>query len=189
MDDIWQQITWRPTIGDPSVMGWVTVAAYALAAGAALAASTRAERAGDAASRSSLAWLLVAGLMALLCVNKQLDLQSLLTDLGRVLARRQGWYEDRHHMQKLFIFALISGALVAATALGMAFHRFWRQHALLGVGLVVLLTFIAVRAIGFHHLDILLHTAWAGVKFNWAMELSGIALVTWAALRAHRLPQ
>jgi len=179
------EITWRPTIGDPSVMGWVTVAAYALATAAALAAAGSASRTDPDSRGDELAWLLVAGLMGFLCVNKQLDLQSLVTDLGRVLARRQGWYVDRHHYQKIFIFMLIGGSLVGAGVLAMVFRRFWRQHVLLGLGLVFLLTFVAVRAIGFHHMDILLHTSWAGVRVNWFLEFTGIGLVAGAALRAY----
>lgn len=39
--DFIQQLRWRPEIGDPSVMGWLTVAAYALAAGTAWLAALR----------------------------------------------------------------------------------------------------------------------------------------------------
>jgi len=96
--DYLQQITWRPGIGDPTVMGWVTVGAYAVAAAVAGVAAHRARGAAAPHPGPDRTWLLVAGLMALLCVNKQLDLQSLFTDLGRVLAREQGWYARRREV-------------------------------------------------------------------------------------------
>jgi len=53
---------------------------------------------------------------------------------------------------------------------------------LLFCGLVFLLTFIVVRAISFHHVDMFLRSRIAGVKLNWFLELTGIFLVLLAAL-------
>src|SRR5580693_6074196 len=83
---------WKPGIGDPTVMGWVTVAAYFVAViGCFLAAwreplpdGTRRPR-----SRPSKFWLALAALMVALGINKQLDLQSLATQIGRDAIR--GW--------------------------------------------------------------------------------------------------
>jgi hypothetical protein len=104
-------LRWRPAIGDPSFMGWFTVAAYAV--GAVLAArASRAEACGDGElqGRRSRLWLAVAVAMACLCVNKQLDLQSLFTDIGRAVARHQGWYEQRRSFQKWFVLGVLVGA-------------------------------------------------------------------------------
>jgi hypothetical protein len=182
--DFLQAIAWRPRIGDPSVMGWVTVVAYALAAISALAAARRAQRASVPSTEYGGAWLLVAVLMALLSLNKQLDLQSLLTDVGRVMARRQGWYENRREIQQWLLVGIAGGSIVCSAIIAIRFHRFWRTHVLLGAGLVFLATFIAVRAISFHHFDVLLGTTWVGVRANWLLEIGGIALVLFAALRS-----
>ena len=40
-------------------------------------------------------WLIFALSMAGLCVNKQLELQSLFTDRGRVAFCHGGWFEQR----------------------------------------------------------------------------------------------
>ena len=85
--DLLLTIRWRPGIGDPTFMGWLTVAAYAIAAFTALLAARRAGRAPGTTRGSRGMWLLVAAFMALLCLNKQLDLQSLLTDIGRQLSK------------------------------------------------------------------------------------------------------
>jgi hypothetical protein len=60
---------------------------------------------------------------------------------------------------------------------------------LLVSGLFLLLTFIVVRAISFHHVDEFIKVRVAGVRMNWLLELSGILLVMLAAvseLRAER---
>ncbi len=183
-----QHLRWRPTIGDPSLMGWLTVAAYGLAAILALAAARRAGRAHGLAAGSRATWLLVSVLMAFLCLNKQLDLQSLLTDIGRVIARKQDWYEDRREFQKWFVVGMLGVCSLTALLTVVIFHKFWRHHFLLACGLVFLLTFIAVRAISFHHVDVFLGSRLGGAKMNWILELSGIGLVMIAAIRDWRNP-
>jgi len=187
--DFIQQLRWRPEIGDPSVMGWLTVAAYALAAGTAWLAARRAGSAPGTVGGSRGTWILVALLMGFLCINKQLDLQSLFTDIGRVIAWKQGWYQERREFQKWFVLGVLAVSVLTTTLLIFRFRGFWQRHFLLSAGLVFLLTFIVVRAISFHHVDLILKSRVAGVKMNWFLELSGIALVWLAALRDYQNPR
>jgi hypothetical protein len=178
------QLRWRPRLGDPSVMGWLTVAAYAAAAVACWRAACRADTPQGRAGGVWRQWMLMTVLMGLLCLNKQLDLQSLLTDIGRVLAREQGWYRERRGFQKAVVLGTLAVSLSGAAFVLLRFRHFWIKNALLFAGLVLLCTFIAVRAISFHHVDTLLRTRFIGMKLNWFLELSGIALVGLAASRA-----
>lgn len=173
--DLLLRIKWRPEIGDPSFMGWFTVIAYAVAAGLAWRVwSVKRER----------IWLGTAVLMALLCVNKQFDLQSLFTDIGREVARHGGWYEDRRKVQKGFVLAVLAGAGLFACWFVWCFRDFLVRNKLLAAGLFLLMTFIVVRAISFHHVDVFLKARIAGVKMNWLLELGGIALVGVASFRS-----
>jgi uncharacterized membrane protein len=168
---------WAPVIGDPTVMGWLTVVAYAAAALACLAA-------GRLRIRDSRFWLCLAVLLALLCVNKQLDLQSALTATGRCISQMQGWYEQRRMVQVPFVIGLMILGIttLVTTAIVMAPALFRVGVALLGFGL--LLTFVAVRAIGLTHVDQLINLTLSGVRMNWVMELSGIVLIAINALAA-----
>jgi hypothetical protein len=187
--DFIQHIRWRPGIGDPTVMGFLTVGAYGLAALTALAAARKARRSPETTRGSRGLWLAVAALMAFLCVNKQLDLQSLLTDIGRLIAWDQGWYQNRREFQKWFSLGVVAVSLLITGYLIFRFRDFWRRHFLLGSGLTFLLTFIVVRAISFHHFEVFLVYRVAGVKMNWFLELSGIALVWLAAIMDFRNPE
>ncbi len=157
-------------------MGWVTVAAYLGTAG--LAAMV----ARGVAGRLRLFWLLLALLLLGLAVNKQLDLQSALTALARCLAQAQGWYAERRGVQLRFI------ALVVAVGLVVTIVAFWLMRRHLGqvwlalVGLAALLTFVAIRAAGFHHIDRLIGHEVMGVRMNWILELGGIVLIALNAL-------
>jgi hypothetical protein len=182
--DFISEISWRPTIGDPSFMGWFTVAAYGV--GAVLAGLAGWKKGGSDSkihAREKWLWLAVAAVMAVLCVNKQLDLQSLLTDIGRVIFRHEGWYERRREFQKSFVVGVIVGAGFFGCWFIWRFRPFWTGHKLLTGGMLFLLTFIVVRAISFHHFDMFIHSEVQGVRMNWAFELTGILLISVAAVR------
>jgi hypothetical protein len=181
---------WQPSIGDPTLMGWVTVAAYAGAAvltfrsAYALRGEARASHApGLIAKNRSLArfWRSLALLLLLLGINKQLDLQTLFTQLARDLALAQGWYEERRQFQLLFIAGVAVLGLVGTLGLAFALRkiaaRIWL--ALLGIGFLV--SFVLIRAASFHHVDLLLRAG--PVRLNWVFELTGIGLIALAAQR------
>lgn len=170
--------SWAPGIGDPTPMGWATVGAYLLAAGLCGAAGARARARGDRSGQ--LFWLALAGLYFALGINKQLDLQSLVTELGRINAVAWGWVEHKRIVQAVFI-GLVS--LVGAGGLAaLLWTAPWRSRArtLALVGTTFLVVFVVVRAASFHKIDALIGTTWLGLRANWLLELPGI-LVTAAA--------
>ena len=180
--DLLLRIKWRPEIGDPTFMGWLTVAAYLM--GAVLAWRAWISPAPGARNK---VWPCVAVLMALLCLNKQFDLQSLLTDIGRQLADQGGWYGHRRKVQKWFVLGVLAGSAVFGSWFAWRYRVFLSGHKLLAFGLLFLLTFIVIRAISFHHFDVFLKERIAGVRWNWLLELGGIALVALAALKERKL--
>jgi hypothetical protein len=169
---------WEPGIGDPTLYGWVTVAAYAVAA----LACWRAFRSAPRAERR--AWLVLTVGMAFLAVNKQADLQSLLTALGRGVARAHGWYEHRRSFQALFIAAMAGAGLIVLILLLRSYRR--ASLALQGAlaGAVLLCMFILIRASSFEKMDHFINTHLAGVRANHAMELGGIAIIAACAFGA-----
>ena len=179
------QLRWRPQIGDPSFMGWLTVAAYALAAGLCLAAAFRDQAADLRETRARRRmWLAVALVMSFLCVNKQLDLQTLLTDVGRIVAIRGGWYGQRRIVQRWFVLAIAGGGVAALGVIAWKMRAVLKDRALLLLGLCSLVMFILIRAASFHHVDVFLRAPVLGIRMNWILELGGIALVALAAGRS-----
>lgn len=169
---------WSPGIGDPSVMGWVTVAVY-LAAGVLCLQAARASRPAGEAWRL---WAVLGGVLLALGLNKQLDLQSLFTQVARDLALAQGWYEDRRWVQGGFIGLLAAGGLSAA---------WWLRRTVQGGperlavwGLSFLMVFVVMRAASFHHMDTLINARVGGIRMNWVLELAGLVILVVAARRA-----
>jgi hypothetical protein len=175
------QLQWQPTIGDPSLFGWITVVAYALAA--ALAGLVSMRRARDCKRLDCSIWLVVTASMVFLGINKQLDLQVLVMEIGRSTAQAQGWYEKRRAFQRWFVLSVIAAAGGITVWFFVRFCSFWMTHRLLVIGLISLITFIVVRAVSFHHFDVLLATTVAGIKVHRILELAGVSLVVVAGVQ------
>ncbi|HXS18267.1 MAG TPA: hypothetical protein VN764_13810 [Polyangiaceae bacterium] len=132
------------------------------------------------ARRASI-WAALGVLYFLLGVNKQLDLQSALTEAGRIVAWWGGWYEYRRLVQAAFILAI----LIATVLTGSVFLKYVRAElshfALPLCGVLVTVSFVLIRAASFHHMDLLIRSAILGVRVNWVLELGGISLVALGA--------
>ena len=137
---------WQLAIGDPNVAGWAVFATYALAAGVAVAVLRRAPFDPAHHRQSQALWGMIALLMTALALNKQLDLQSLMTALGRCLAQEQGWYENRRVVQRDFIFGLIAVAALTGSAMFWMLRGMIRQNLLPLLGLAALAGFVVIRA-------------------------------------------
>src|ERR1700733_11930900 len=98
---------WRPGIGDPTVVGWVTVVAYLVAAlGCGWAAFKEPTTDSRRRGKPAAFWLVLAVLLTLLGINKQLDLQSWLTQVARQAMKAMALYQDRRTYQVAFIGAV-----------------------------------------------------------------------------------
>lgn len=175
---------WSPGIGDPTPMGWITVCLYFVAA-VGCASAARREKKPENAIGPVPFWHTLAVFMVLLGINKQLDLQSLFTQVLRDIAKAHGWYKERRPLQAAFIltvFVIGVVALWAALRSSRAAPRSVRL-AMLGSGLVFI--YIIIRAASFHHVGNFTSRTILGVKLNWIFEVGGIMVVTGAAAWKH----
>ncbi len=170
----WEQIRWRPGIGDPGIIAWLTVVAYFTVAGLCLLRARR---------DPGRFWRTAAGLLIFFGINKELDLQSLLTDIGRVLAHNWNFYHQRRIVQWSFI-----GFIGIAGAAGLAWV--WPRVAgdaskrLTLIGFVSLFCFVMIRASSLHAVDGILGIFLFNIaKVNWVIELSCLSLIAAGCVR------
>ena len=203
------EIRWSPGIGDPTVMGWVTVVAYFATAWLCLRAF-KVEKRGPqrpflptiaalfrvmkkhwprppAPARRAMLWLVLFAIMVALGINKQLDLQTLLTEIGKSFAHSGGWYEERRGVQAIFL-----GLVAVVAGLGLAL-LWWltrgqlRDFRLTLFGLAFIVCFVVMRAASFHHIDHWVTIDVAGLRSGWWLELAGIGVIgISASIRAGR---
>jgi len=166
---------WSPGIGDPTIMGWLTVVLYVLGTWQCYKVVTM--QAGILRPRERvLWWILVYGLLAL-GINKQLDLQSALTEIGRIFAAHQGWYERRQKVQIIFIYGVIAVASISSLSLAFLARKSPFPTILALIGSVCLLAFVVIRAASFHHFDLYINSTMFGLRMNWIIEMGGICII------------
>lgn len=186
MNDGWIG-NWSPGIGDPSYGGWVTVALYAWAALASFKVLVRERRLRLVLSANErLVWQGLMITMIALGINKQLDLQSALTELGRILSHEQGWYGQRRQYQEAFIAAV---PVVGLTLLAVMTLLIWnapKPTLWACIGAAGLVIFVAIRAVSFHRVDEMLGWRLAGLTLNWVLEMGSLLLIVWGARKRSR---
>lgn len=176
---------WHPGIGDPNATGWITVAAYVTA----MLLCYLCQRQGPRGPHRRF-WWDMALIMGFLGINKQLDLQTWLTEMGRDLALEYGWYAHRRVAQAFFIAAMVVAGLGISVWLAQRLKDLDVYARRAAYGLVVLGVFVLVRAASFHHVDMLLGFRWNNIAINAVLELSGISAIVhsaWARWQFHRL--
>lgn len=190
---------WHPQVGDPTIAGWVITFAYFLAGLAAFRAMrvvtvgsnlSRAyrhvERRVGCRQRAYKAGVLFWGMMILMLLflgmNKQLDLQSWLTEAGRKIARWQGWYDRRQEIQVVVVVIMALAAGAVLTALLVLTRSLLPRQSVALVGMVALGVFAVVQAASFHHVDALFAERWGGVQLRWVLEVCGICLIGMCAV-------
>jgi len=166
-------------------MGWLTVFAYFFT----FFISTKVLRTGtkifdqQVLSQKNL-WLFIVIAMFLLGINKQLDLQSFFGNSLKYMAIENGWNQQRHKYQLIFIYAISALGIAGISGLFILYRKVLKQHILAIAGLCLIVVFVLIRASSFHHVDILLNTRLAGLRMNWILELGGISLI---CINAYRL--
>jgi hypothetical protein len=202
--------SWSPGIGDPDVVGWATVVGYLVAAGLCWrqcrhlgAGGPRRRSRGRLLAAFSLAflgarrrllamsvtdrlralWLGLATVLLLLGINKQLDLQTALTEGARLWAKHAGWYAVRRPVQVAFIGAVAALGLATVRAGFLLAHGELRSLRCALAGTVFLSAFVIIRAASFHHIDRLLGMDIGGFRMNWLVEVGGIAFIIAGAYR------
>jgi len=173
---------WHPGIGDPSLAGWLTTACYFLAALLSVRRAWTVRSVVIFGRRPFIFWVACGVLMLSLGINKQLDLQQLLTQLGRDWARAGGWYGERRTLQIAFVTWVAGVTIVGLIAAGWFVRRLRLQYPMAVIGLMFTSCFIGVRTASFHHVDHFLRFHSSGFRMNWALEIGGIAIIAIAAM-------
>lgn len=161
---------WSPGIGDPTAWGWFTVFNYFVSAIMCIYASRNDQN-------YSRFWTAMAIFMLALCVNKQLDIQSLFTAIGREISVKGGWYNNRRVFQKEFIYALILLSTLFTISIAVILRKSSRYVIGSSIGLTILISFIVARASSFNYIDSALGLRFFAITLNHYAENLGIMII------------
>jgi uncharacterized membrane protein YhaH (DUF805 family) len=178
---------WAPGFGDRDLYGYVMTVVHLVAAGLAVTVALKGPFRSRAPRAERWLWGIGATVLVGLAINKQLDLQSMLVSAARCLARGQGWYEDRREYQTEVILGLVIAAAVLVPALILLFRRAVMGNLAFVLSMSALVAFVLLRAISFHHLDVLFGTNVLTFRLHRVIEVMALSTVIVAcALRLRR---
>jgi hypothetical protein len=177
---------WASELGDHHLLPWINTVVYCLTF---IAALYRRKLLGDmnAPGIERYFWLFLAFALFVLGVNKQLDFQTLLIEVGRYVARKGGWMEQRRLAQAWFTYALCGAAGFGVILLVVSMRRAWRRNASALIGLAILCVYTLFRAGSISHV----FPRWQfigmpEIRFTDLVELAGILCIFFNALARPR---
>ena len=159
--------------GDHTFFGWATVLLYFLAS---FSTGYQAKIANKN-EESSYFWLGLTILLIFLGLNKQLDLQTNLTEWLRTTSKAHGWYEQRRSLQLVFVSLMGLTIPLLLISLRAFLYNSWQRYKLTWIGVVLLLVFVLVRAASFHHVDTFFYKTIGSLRYYQAIEMLAIGLI------------
>ena len=173
-----QNSKWSPGIGDPTVIGWLIFAAYITAA-ILCGKCTHSARKNHQKKQFAF-WLIITIILALLAANKQLDIQTWLTHVARKTARKEGWYAHRQTFQMWVVSSMAAIGTILIAIAGWIMRKD-SSSLMTIIGLILLLTFIVIRAASHHSIDHFLAVKFSGQKRRYLLELAAIMCIAISA--------
>ena len=126
-------------------------------------------------------WWVMAAALLFLGINKQLNLQTWLIDLGRATARTEGWYQYRRTAQVVFVVLFTLAMFAALTACLKKWGWFLNEQPWVQYGVLLFLLFVVVRASTINHIEERLHLRLYDGYWAWTLELLATACFAWSA--------
>lgn len=169
--------TWQFGPDDPTLLGWATTVGYLCVAILCARAAARAAPKLESTARDVWPWRVLAVSTAALGANKELDIQTLLIDLARMMAKSEGWYPYFRTVRNIF---LVLAALVAGILgwwLVRRYAKFIVQHRTLTLGFALVLFYCMLRAADLDVVGMLVTTDPKGHGASWVIEVTGISLM------------
>lgn len=170
-------------LGDPTPIGWGVFFLYFVVAWLCCRARLKIHAEDPLATL----WLVTAGGLFLLGVNKQLDIQLWVGAIGRWLTSVLGWYEQRFWVQLLFAIAVSSLLIGCSFIVWRLAWAHLRRIPVATLGMVVLVVFVLMRVATFDVVDLEIEIGDTFV--HELLEIAGIVLIGVAAVNFPESPE
>lgn len=171
---------WLSRSGDTTFWSWVITALYAVTMVLALYYVKK----NHAAKTQRFLWKWITAFLFVMGINKQLDLQILVTMAGSFVANHLGFIDYRREIQKALAVTIFVGLSFSGVVILLRARAVLRQCLIELIGVATLAFFALVRVGSISHL----HKATAfeyhkGVRIH-GLELLGLVVIL-IALIAH----
>lgn len=164
---------------------WLRVIGYVVLVGLTFVARRRERsRASEVDGVWPPFWLLTAGFLAVMAIGRAGDIGSLLSDLGRGRAVDSGWYETRRPLQAAVVAGLGIGWFVTVSVACWRTPERRRRYLPMGLVVITLAAFAAIRVVSLHQVDALLHRreiadVWVGTIIEMTLLIAAGFTTLW----------
>lgn len=114
----------------------------------------------------------------LMGLNRLFHLETWLGNVCREISKVQGWYEQRHTVQILFIAGILVSGLGMLVLMEIFIPHLSRYNWPVLCSLIVLVGLVVIDAASFHNLDLFFNALIVGKRIRSIMEFAGIAFMT-----------
>ncbi len=149
---------------DSAGSNWIRVAGYLVVAALAQVARWRERR------RAALDdgvwppfWMLTGAVLVVMAIARAGSIGDAIGDLGRERAENSGWYQSRRPVQAVVVAAVGMGWLISVSVACWRTPERRRRYLPMGLAIVTLLAFAAIRIVSLHQIDSVLHRRHIGV--------------------------
>jgi hypothetical protein len=173
-------VSWHFQPNDDTLGGWLATGVYAVLVILCWRETFRRAPPGKALQRPF--WICLSLAVTAVGINKQLDLQSLMRDLGRYATQTEGLMRYRRLIQAAFAATAAIAAAILSRVLWRLSTRALPSERLVIFGIFGLIGFVVLRIAMFSHIDILTGQM-AQHRPILALELAVVAFLCFAVWR------
>jgi hypothetical protein len=172
---------WLSRSGDTTFWSWVITILYAITIAFAVYYTVKIK--GKENRDRRFLWVCISVFLLGMGINKQLDLQILLTMAGGFIAEHLGWYEYRRVVQKIFSIVILVCVAGAGGLILFRIRRIIRQSIVELSGVAILASFALIRVGSINHLNRAIAFEQEKISHIHGIEFAGIAVILFAVLR------
>jgi hypothetical protein len=171
---------WLSRSGDTTFWSWVITILYAITIFVSVYYVVKIK--GKESRDKRFLWICISLFLIGMGINKQLDLQILLTMAGSFIAEHQGWYEYRRVVQKIFTIGILVCVSAAGGLILFRIRTIIRQSIVELSGVAILAFFAIIRVGSINHLNKAIAFEQEKVSHIHGIEFAGIAIILLALL-------
>ncbi len=128
----------------------------------------------------------IALILLIMIIIRLFNINEFFTNESRLIAKYEGWYEERGTVQLLFVCSLIISGILLLIYMERKFSTIWRHYSWSIYGTIVLIVFITINAVSYHPIDQFLKRETGGIKINRIIESINVIWIIISLFRSYR---
>lgn len=129
-------------------------------------------------------WWALAVASVALGVIRQFQVLAVVTELGRVSARSEGWYADRRVLQGALLAGFVCVWLLLLVPLSRRARRFPRAPVVAATMIGLLAALAGLQLVSLHQVDSILNYVIAGIRVARWLELAALLMLCGTTIAA-----